>query len=66
METASSLKSSTKVATSNIGPQPTNFQTMTNANNVTSHPLASHPFFKYAIDRLCPNLINLLDSPGKL
>ena len=39
---------------------------MTNANNVTSHPLSNHPFFKNAIDRLCPNLINLLDIPGKL
>jgi len=28
--------------------------------------LSNHPFFKAAIDRLSPNLINLLDIPGKL
>jgi len=48
-------------------PQPaTNFQTISNPGTVASHPLANHPFFKAAIDRLSPNLINLLDMPGKL
>jgi hypothetical protein len=43
-----------------------NFQTISNPGTVSSHPLANHPFFKAAIDRLSPNLINLLDIPGKL
>lgn len=46
-------------------PSATNFQTNANQNNVTSHPLSNHPFFKAAINRLCPNLINLLDTPGR-
>jgi hypothetical protein len=28
--------------------------------------VTSHPFFKHAIDRLSPNLVNLLDIPGKI
>ena len=34
--------------------------------SMTSHPLSNNPFFRQAIDRLCPNLVNLLDIPGKL
>ena len=43
-----------------------NFQT--NAvvqNSATAHPLSNHPFFKNAIDKLSPTLVNLLDIPGK-
>jgi hypothetical protein len=36
------------------------------ANNATSHPLSTHPCFKKALDRLCPTLVNLIDTPGKL
>ncbi len=54
------LKSGTSV------PSASNFQTNANQNNVTSHPLSNHPFFKAAINRLCPNLVNLLDTPGRL
>lgn len=46
--------------------QAKNFQTMAGNSNMTSHPLSNHPFFRQAIDRLCPNLVNLLDTPGKL
>ena len=46
--------------------QAKNFQTMAGNSNMTSHPLSNNPFFKEAIDRLCPNLVNLLDTPGKL
>lgn len=35
-------------------------------NNKSSHPLSAHPCFRSAIDRLCGNLVNLLDLPGKL
>lgn len=35
-------------------------------NNKTSHPLSAHPCFRSAMDRLCGNLINLIDPPGKL
>jgi hypothetical protein len=65
METAAStVKSSTVKSTP--PPQPSGFQTVTNSSNVTSHPLSNHPCFKLAIDRLSPNLVNLLDQPGKL
>jgi hypothetical protein len=64
METAAStVKSAIKNAPP---PPPSGFQTVANANNVTSHPLANHPCFRLAIDRLSPNLVNLLDLPGKL
>jgi hypothetical protein len=53
------------VLKSTTTPSATNFQTNANQNNVTSHPLSNHPFFKAAIIKLCPNLINLLDTPGK-
>lgn len=61
-----SRQSVTSSSTANT--QPKNFQTMAgnNNNNMASHPLANNPFFKQAIDRLCPNLVNLLDIPGKL
>ena len=43
------------------------FETISNTNNnATSHPLSTHPCFKKAFDKLCPNLVNLLDVPGKL
>ena len=41
-------------------------QTAANPSSVTSHPLSNNPFFRQAIDRLCPNIVNLLDLPGKL
>ena len=53
-------------ATTSKAPEASSFQTMTNQSSLTSHPLANHPFFKNAIDRLCPNLVNLIDLPGKL
>lgn len=66
METAASTTKSALKAPSSAPPPPVNtFQTVNNANNVTSHPLSNHPCFKQAIDRLCPNLVNLLDIPGK-
>ena len=37
----------------------------TRDNNATSHPLSTHPCFKKAFDKLSPNLVNLLDIPGK-
>ena len=37
----------------------------TSQKNVTSHPLSNHPCFRKAIDRLCENIVNLLDVPGK-
>ena len=58
----SSISSSSTQATTN----PSNFQTMTNNHNVTSHPLSNHPYFKSAINRLCPTLVNLMDTPGKI
>lgn len=58
--TKSVLKSGTSA------PAASNFQTNTTQNNVTSHPLSNHPFFKAAINKLCPNLVNLLDTPGRL
>jgi hypothetical protein len=53
---------------SSSAPQAQSFQTMSNAgsSSMTSHPLAQHPFFRLAIDRLCSNHINLLEPPGKL
>ena len=35
-------------------------------SSMASHPLSNNPFFRQAFDRLCPNLINLLDIPSKL
>lgn len=35
-------------------------------HNATSHPLSTHPCFKKALDRLSPNIVNLLDLPGKI
>lgn len=58
------VKSTLKSATTS-SPPASNFQTNVNQTNVTSHPLANHPFFKLAINKLCPNLVNLLDTPGK-
>lgn len=46
-------------------PQPSGFQTMTGTGSVTSHPLSNHPWFRVAYDRLSPNIVNLLDIPGK-
>lgn len=59
-------QSTSSSSTNQSQPQAKNFQTMAGNNNMTSHPLANNPFFKAAIDRLCPNLVNLLDAPGKL
>lgn len=36
------------------------------SNNKANHPLAAHPCFRSAFDRLCGNLVNLIDIPGKL
>ncbi len=60
------MTKSTVKSASTTAPQPNNFQTISNSSNVTSHPLSNHPYFKHAIDRLSPNLVNLLDIPGKL
>lgn len=38
---------------------------MTGTGSVTSHPLSNHPWFRVAYDRLSPNIVNLLDIPGK-
>ena len=61
------VKSTLKSASTTQAPQASNFQTNSiNQSNATSHPLANHPFFKQAISRLCPNLVNLIDTPGKI
>lgn len=46
--------------------KPSNSNPNQNSPSMTSHPLSNNPFFRMAIDRLCPNLVNLLDPPGKL
>lgn len=42
------------------------FETANTQGERLSHPLANHPCFKKAIDRLCKNNVNLVDLPGKL
>lgn len=64
-ELENAAKSSIKSSSTTSTPQPASFQTLANQSSVTSHPLANHPFFKAAINKLSPNLVNLLDTPGK-
>lgn len=64
-ELENAAKSTVKSSTTST-PQAASFQTLANQSSVTSHPLANHPFFKAAINRLSPNLVNLIDTPGKL
>jgi hypothetical protein len=65
-ELENAAKSTVKSSTTTSTPQPASFQTLANQSSVTSHPLANHPFFKAAINKLSPNLVNLIDIPGKL
>ena len=55
---------SSKLTAASELPKPN--QTSANSSSMTSHPLSNNPFFRQAIERLCPNLVNLLDLPGKL
>lgn len=62
---AAAKKSNIKGTATTGGVSAAGFQTMAPTNNVTNHPLANHPCFRQAIDRLCPNLVNLQDIPGR-
>jgi hypothetical protein len=53
-ELENAAKSTVKSSTAST-PQASSFQT-----------LANNPFYKAAINRLSPNLVNLIDIPGKL
>lgn len=63
--TANNNKSTLKQSAA-PAPSAKDFQTISGAGTVGNHPLANNPFFKDAIDRLSPNLINLIEIPGKL
>lgn len=66
MQSKKGLKNLKPIKSSNIN-QTKAFEEVTNTqNNKANHPLAAHPCFKPAFDRLCGNTVNLLNLPGKL